>query len=176
MEQDHGIVAQQAILRERTHQNYQVVVALPERKETLLGYPIPAGIEIYQTITTCTVQHETGIPCMWIDFAFIREDGAICVILESEIEASGIPYDECIRALVGHFERMAGAPAIPHCQYQMASHPCGARATMHFRLPGENGDGSQDLYLCDRHTGKLIADLFPDMHREGRERRNGGPA
>ena len=76
--------ARQAILRERERRGDQVVVSLPHKGYAVAGMRIPSMLVGYAAFTECTVQHESGVQCQWIDWAFYVH-GSFRVVLQNDL-------------------------------------------------------------------------------------------
>ena len=100
MEQQHVLAAvQAAILQERARREYAVVIGPARKAFGIAGVRLPSGIESYVVETACTVQHESGIPCLWIDHAFRLPDGSFRVVLQNDLVRPGLMIEESVRAL-----------------------------------------------------------------------------
>jgi hypothetical protein len=94
----------QAILDERSRREYAVVVNNPRRAYGIAGIHIPEGLEAYVAETTCTVGHEHGIPCLWVDFAFRLSDVGFRVVLQNDLAQVGMLIEESVRVLLAELQ------------------------------------------------------------------------
>lgn len=90
---------QEAILSERQRREYAVVVGIPQRTYAICGIRIPGCLEAYYAETTCTVKHEHGIPCQWIDYAFLLPNGERRIFLWNDLLRGGMLLEQSIRAI-----------------------------------------------------------------------------
>jgi len=97
--QDILTQVQQSILQERTRRGYAVVVANPRRSYGIAGIPIPRVLEAYVANTTCTVQHDHGIACQWLDIAFHRNE-QIHVVLFNDLFRFGMLLEDSVTVLL----------------------------------------------------------------------------
>ena len=93
----------QAIQRERESRGYKVMVTDPMHVSSIAGVQLPSLVEAYAVTTTCTIKHDHGIPCRWVDWLFllpIRLDGKpYRVVLQSELLRPGLCLEHSVHAL-----------------------------------------------------------------------------